>query len=88
MSFRLLQHFYACCGHSDCLETINAKYHVGCTPQHFSACWGHRDCLEILAESGLQLDCSNKAGESPKDLAMRYNHQNCVEFIDSTGGRK
>ena len=58
---------------------------LGYFPAHFAACWGQRECLERLLENGLRFDSVTKHGESPKNLALRYKHHHCAEFIDWAG---
>lgn len=29
----------------------------------------------------------NNAGESPKDLAKRYGHQNCIDLLGGNSGK-
>ena len=55
---------------------------TGYTPMHFAACWGHRECIQILFESGLHFDLPTICKELPRDLAVRYNHKDCADYID------
>jgi len=58
---------------------------VGYTALHFAACWGHLPCLEALVESGAKLDCRTKHGETPRQLALRYNKTTSVDYLDWAG---
>ena len=58
---------------------------LGYTPFHFAACWGHKDCLKILVQNGAEVDLRTKYGETPRQLAVRYKHSDCISYIDWAG---
>ena len=61
---------------------VNCFYFAGYAPLHFASCWGHRSCLETLVQNGINLDLRTNYGESSRQLAVRYKHSDCIEYID------
>ena len=55
---------------------------TGYTALHFCACWGHRSCIETLIQNGANLDLRTNHGETSRQLSVRYQHIECIEFID------
>lgn len=60
---------------------INQSDPLGCSPAHKASSNGHRDCLQWLIDHGANVAMVNNAGESPKDLAKRYGHHNCIDLL-------
>ena len=60
------------------------SYLPGYSPAHFAASWGHSECLRILIEHGVHMDLPTKYEEVPKQLAVRYNQQQCIQFMESS----
>ncbi|XP_065887537.1 ankyrin repeat domain-containing protein 42-like [Dysidea avara] len=60
---------------------INQPDPLGCSPAHKAASNGHMNCLQWLIDHGANIAMVNNAGESPKDLAKRYGHDNCVDLL-------
>lgn len=48
---------------------------------HHSAAWGQVDCLQVLAERGADSKNLTRYKETPKDMAERYGHQECVNYL-------
>jgi len=57
----------------------------GYTALHQAAAWGKIDCLKELVNNGadLQLHTSNK--ERAREIALRYNKTECVDYLDWAG---
>lgn len=52
---------------------------------HYGAAWGRLDCLKVLGESNAQHLALNRHKESPRDIALRYGHLDCVSYLESHG---
>ena len=53
----------------------------GITPGHFAAEQGHLKILQLLFYYGADLKAEDCSRERPVDLARKYNHMKCVEFL-------
>lgn len=53
----------------------------GVTPGHFAAEQGHLEMLQLLFYYGADLKVEDISGEKPIDLAGKYDHPECVEFL-------
>lgn len=76
-------------GRKDILETllgqevdINQANAAGYTLVHFAACWGQLECLKVLVQGGAAMDRCTMHGETPRDIAVRYNKTSCIDYID------
>lgn len=58
---------------------------LGYTPMHFAASWGQVSCLEALFEAGANIDARSCHGETPKQIAVRYDKKQSIEFLDWAG---
>lgn len=54
----------------------------GYSALHFAAAWGRVDSLRALYESGWDIHLRTVYGERARETALRYNHPDCVEFLD------
>ena len=50
-------------------------------PLHPVACQGHLEIAKRLVQQGALVDRKNRIGESPKKVALRYNHLNVAHFL-------
>ena len=57
----------------------------GYTPLHHAACWGKMSCLRVLVENGADIHGKTVHGEIPRDIALRYNQAECVDYLDWAG---
>ena len=56
---------------------------TGFVALHIAALRGHRDCLVVLLELGAPLHPRSLEGDTPRDLALRYDHLDIAEIIDN-----
>lgn len=69
----------------DCLDT---KTH-GDSPLHLACINGHYEVVKILLEAGASVTVTNHRGESPLDVAIEADQEDCVELlIDQPGIEK
>lgn len=52
---------------------------------HFAAAWGRIDCLKALIEIGCDLHLKTSNNERAREIALRYNQSECVDFLDWAG---
>lgn len=52
---------------------------------HRASSWGRIECLKILAENGASLHSKNMKGETPRDIARRYGHTACYDYLARAG---
>lgn len=52
---------------------------------HRASSWGRIECLKILAEKGASLHSKNMKGETPRDIARRYGHTACYDYLARAG---
>lgn len=52
---------------------------------HYSAAWGQLQCLLVLADKGADCFSLTRHRETPKAMAMRYGHMECVNFLKHLG---
>ncbi|CAG5132632.1 unnamed protein product [Candidula unifasciata] len=63
------------------IDSCNSK---GYSCIHHAAAWGHLPVLIFLVDMGANIYKRTVHGETPADLAARYNMDNCVEFLELT----
>jgi len=61
---------------------VTATSPKGYTCLHFAAAWGRISVLKLHYEAGGDVQQRNSHGERPYETALRYNQQNCVDFLD------
>ncbi|KAH9514542.1 hypothetical protein Btru_025606 [Bulinus truncatus] len=61
---------------------INSTNSKGYTCLHFAAAWGWKAVLKLLVEKGGNFQLRNIFDEKPREVAHRYNHTECVYFLD------
>lgn len=58
----------------------------GNTPAHLAAAEGHLDCLRLLVYHKREpmdvIIARNNEGSTPKDLAIKFHKQECVDFLE------
>ena len=52
---------------------------------HYAAAWGKVQCLKILMELGSDLQMKTSHGERAREIALRYNQSECVDYLDWAG---
>ena len=58
---------------------------IGYTAMHYSAAWGQLTCLQLLGSKGADCFAITRHKETPKAIAQRYGHLECVQFLDNLG---
>lgn len=61
---------------------INERDDKGCTPAHKAAGQGHIDVIQWLIENGANVNIRNNAGETPRDLALRFAQLGCSKLLE------
>ena len=59
--------------------------YLGYTALHYAAAWGKVQCLKILVELGSNLQVKTSHGERAREIALRYNQSECVDYLDWAG---
>lgn len=52
---------------------------------HHAAAWGKVAVLKVLVEFNCNLQQRNVHGERARETASRYNHTECVDYLDWAG---
>lgn len=60
---------------------INERDDKGSTLAHKAAGQGHLHILQWLIEMGADVEITNTAGETPRDIARRFAHLACVKLL-------
>lgn len=55
----------------------------GYTALHYAARYGHIKCVQLLLNYGADVDILDADGNSPLDLAIKYNHKKVTNAIGS-----
>ncbi|XP_058456851.1 ankyrin-1-like [Malaya genurostris] len=63
---------------------LTAKDSRGDTPLHCAAQHGNREIVALLLKEGVGFNIENNRGYSPENLARINNHNDVVEFLQST----
>ena len=58
---------------------------AGYAALHHAAAWGKVDCLKMLVDNGADLQLKTKHGERAREIALRYNQTECVDYLDWAG---
>uniref|UniRef100_A0A8C5YZF1 Ankyrin repeat domain-containing protein 42 n=1 Tax=Marmota marmota marmota TaxID=9994 RepID=A0A8C5YZF1_MARMA len=61
---------------------FNERDDTGSTPMHKAAGQGHIECLQWLIKVGADSNITNKAGETPSDVAKRFAHLAAVKLLE------
>ncbi|XP_074654260.1 ankyrin repeat domain-containing protein 45-like [Tubulanus polymorphus] len=61
---------------------INAANQKGYTALHRAALWGKIDVVKCLVENGADLQLRTENKERPREIAVRYNQTECVDYLD------
>lgn len=56
---------------------------TGFVALHIAALKGYDDCLKVLLELGAPLHPRSTEGDTPRDLAIKYDHLHIAEIIDN-----
>lgn len=54
----------------------------GFSPLHHAAAWGRINVLKVLVEFNCNLQQKTIHGERARETALRYNHTECVDYLD------
>ena len=60
----------------------------GYTALHYASAWGKVDCIKTLVEANADFHMKTMENETPCQVAARYGHQECVDYLDWAGERK
>ena len=55
---------------------------MGWTPAHCAAEGGHLPVLQLLSQNGGAVNARDDYGDTPKLIAKRYGHFECVEYLE------
>ncbi|WP_053405383.1 ankyrin repeat domain-containing protein [Persicobacter sp. CCB-QB2] len=70
--------------HPDAMRFINDQgLNNGYTPLHDAIWHGNTASAKILVEAGARLDLKNYEGDTPLDLARRYQYEDIIKFIEA-----
>ncbi len=58
---------------------------TGYTVLHHAAAWGHIESVKRLFEAGADLQMRTANNERPREIALRYNQTECVDYLDWAG---
>lgn len=61
---------------------VNSTTPKGFCALHHAAAWGRLEVLKILVEFNCDLQQRNVHGERARETALRYNHTECVDYLD------
>ncbi|KAL4218689.1 ankyrin repeats protein [Mactra antiquata] len=61
---------------------VNAVTPKGFCALHHAAAWGRLEVIKILVEFNCNLQQKTIHGERARETAVRYNHSECVDFLD------
>ncbi|XP_052790481.1 ankyrin repeat domain-containing protein 45-like isoform X2 [Mya arenaria] len=61
---------------------INASTGKGFCALHHASAWGRLPVIKVLVEFNCNLQQRNTNGERAKETAVRYNHAECVDYLD------
>ncbi|MBD0404691.1 ankyrin repeat domain-containing protein [Flammeovirga sp. EKP202] len=70
--------------HSDADKYINDQgLNNGYTPLHDAIWHGNTEAAKVLIDAGARLDLKTYEGDTPLDLAKRYNYNDIVKYIEN-----
>jgi ankyrin repeat protein len=46
--------------------------------------WGYKSSLKLLVAAGAECKLATNKSETAKDIASRYGHEDCVQFLECT----
>jgi hypothetical protein len=58
---------------------------AGYTALHRAAAWGKIEALKPLVEADADLQLKTDSGERAREVALRYNQTECVDYLDWAG---
>ncbi|XP_064649699.1 ankyrin repeat domain-containing protein 45-like isoform X2 [Lineus longissimus] len=61
---------------------VNVVSCKGYTALHRAAAWGKIEALKPLVEAGIDLQLKTASGERAREVALRYNQTECVDYLD------
>eukprot|EP00794_Sanderia_malayensis_P004735 gene4735-5358_t len=77
-------------GHLRCCKSLleggadpSLRMCMGWTPVHCAAEGGYLSVLQLLAETGASLTARDDYGDTPKAIARRYAHEDCVAYLEN-----
>lgn len=68
-------------------QLINTKSLDGSTPLHWAAQNNHVIVASILVEAGADIKAKTIKGDTPQDIAINFNQQEMVLFLNSIAGK-
>ena len=66
---------------------LNLLQSSGYSCLHYAALWGRIPVVKMLIEHGADLQQRNSHGERAREAAVRYNQEECIDFLDWAGNR-
>ncbi|GFR57822.1 ankyrin repeat domain-containing protein 45 [Elysia marginata] len=61
---------------------VNSVTKKGYSCLHYAALWGRMPVVKMLIEHGADLQQRNAHGERPREAAVRYCQDECIDFLD------
>ncbi|CAH1785667.1 unnamed protein product [Owenia fusiformis] len=61
---------------------INSTTKKGYSSLHRAAAWGRVECLKVLVDNGWDLQQRNCHNERAREVALRYDQSECVDYLD------
>lgn len=61
---------------------VNSVTPKGFCALHHASAWGRLDAIKVLFEHNCNLQQRNVHNERPRETALRYNHTECVDYLD------
>lgn len=58
---------------------------LGITALHRAADWGKIEVVKLLVENGADMQARTTYGERARESALRYKHEECVDYLDWAG---
>lgn len=72
---------------ADRIQLVNFRDYDRRTPLHIAASEGHLAICKYLVNDRARINRSDRWGGSPLDDALRHKHLECVEYLQSVGGK-
>ena len=89
MTFKI---FTSILGHVRCCKILmdngantSSRMEMDWTPAHSAAEGGHLPVLKLPIEYGTPIGLKDKYGDTPRIIAARYGHTECVEYLQRYG---
>ena len=56
-------------------------------PIHFAASEGHTETLMLLVEKGVDMNTPTNKADTPLDIALEFEHEECSEMLETLGAK-